>query len=203
MADFWQCCEYCLGPEYREVLGMTLVLNLANFCIYQGCEYTTVLNIIGFWIWQGSDYTWSLDIAGFWICHDSECTTILNVPGFSICEYSAYTSVWNMPYFSVYQGSEYDRFLILPGLQRLLNVSEYLWNNSWIFLIMSEYNGMLTLIKLSFLRVVFPGGWGVRKDMPYDNIKSHKKTGFYPLSRWYIFRKITGVQTPKADRLTM
>ena len=27
--------------------------------------------------------------------------------------------------------------------------------------------------------------------MPYDNIKSHKKTGFHPLSKRYIFRKTT------------
>ena len=28
--------------------------------------------------------------------------------------------------------------------------------------------------------------------MPYDNLKSHKKSGFYPLFRRYIFRKTTG-----------
>ena len=28
--------------------------------------------------------------------------------------------------------------------------------------------------------------------MPYDNIKSHKRPGFYPLFRRYIFRKPTG-----------
>ena len=27
--------------------------------------------------------------------------------------------------------------------------------------------------------------------MPYDNIKSHKKSGFHPLFRGYIFRKTT------------
>ena len=31
-----------------------------------------------------------------------------------------------------------------------------------------------------------------REDVPYDNIKSHKKTGFQPLFRRYIFRKTTG-----------
>ena len=34
-----------------------------------------------------------------------------------------------------------------------------------------------------------------RKDVNFDNIKSHKKTGFHPLFRRYIFRKTTvGVQ---------
>ena len=33
--------------------------------------------------------------------------------------------------------------------------------------------------------------------MPYDNIKSHKKTGFHPLFRGYIFQKTTvGGQIP-------
>ena len=31
-----------------------------------------------------------------------------------------------------------------------------------------------------------------RKDMTYDNIKSHKKPGFNPLCRRYIFRKAAG-----------
>ena len=31
-----------------------------------------------------------------------------------------------------------------------------------------------------------------RKDVPYDNIKSHKKPGFPPVFRRYIFRKTTG-----------
>ena len=31
-----------------------------------------------------------------------------------------------------------------------------------------------------------------RKDVPYGNIKIHKKTGFQPLFRRYIFRKTTG-----------
>ena len=31
-----------------------------------------------------------------------------------------------------------------------------------------------------------------RKDVNFDNIKSHKKTGFHPLFRRYIFRKTTG-----------
>ena len=31
-----------------------------------------------------------------------------------------------------------------------------------------------------------------RKDVTYDNIKSHKKPGFYPLFRRYIFQKTTG-----------
>ena len=30
-----------------------------------------------------------------------------------------------------------------------------------------------------------------RKDVTYDNIKSHKKPGFHPLFRRYIFRKST------------
>ena len=30
-----------------------------------------------------------------------------------------------------------------------------------------------------------------RKDTTYDNIKSHKKVGLYPLSKRYIFRKTT------------
>ena len=30
------------------------------------------------------------------------------------------------------------------------------------------------------------------EDVPYDNIKSHKKTGFHPPFRRYIFRKTTG-----------
>ena len=32
----------------------------------------------------------------------------------------------------------------------------------------------------------------LRKDVPYDNSKSHKKTEFHPLSRRYIFRRTTG-----------
>ena len=32
-----------------------------------------------------------------------------------------------------------------------------------------------------------------RKDLPYDNFKSHKKTGFHPLFRRYNFQKTTGV----------
>ena len=31
-----------------------------------------------------------------------------------------------------------------------------------------------------------------RKDVTYDNIKSHKKPAFHPLFRGYIFRKTTG-----------
>ena len=31
-----------------------------------------------------------------------------------------------------------------------------------------------------------------RKDVPYDNFKSHKKTGFHPLFRIYNFQKTTG-----------
>ena len=31
-----------------------------------------------------------------------------------------------------------------------------------------------------------------RKDVTYDNIKGHKKTGFYPSFRRYFFRKTTG-----------
>ena len=31
-----------------------------------------------------------------------------------------------------------------------------------------------------------------RKDVTYDNIKSHKKTGFHSLFRRYIFGKTTG-----------
>ena len=31
-----------------------------------------------------------------------------------------------------------------------------------------------------------------RKDLTYDNIKSHKKLAFNPLFRRYIFRKTTG-----------
>ena len=31
-----------------------------------------------------------------------------------------------------------------------------------------------------------------RKDVTYDNIKSHKKPGIQPLSRRYIFGKTTG-----------
>ena len=30
-----------------------------------------------------------------------------------------------------------------------------------------------------------------RKDVPYDKIKSHKKPGFHPLFRRYIFQKTT------------
>ena len=30
-----------------------------------------------------------------------------------------------------------------------------------------------------------------RKDVPYDNVKSHKKPGFHPLCRRYVFRKAT------------
>ena len=32
-----------------------------------------------------------------------------------------------------------------------------------------------------------------RKDVTYDNIKSHEKPGFHPLFRRHIFRKTTGV----------
>ena len=28
-----------------------------------------------------------------------------------------------------------------------------------------------------------------RKEVPYNNIKSHKNPGFYPFFRWYIFQK--------------
>ena len=31
--------------------------------------------------------------------------------------------------------------------------------------------------------------WNFRKDMTYDNIKIHKKTGLHFLTRRYIFRK--------------
>ena len=31
-----------------------------------------------------------------------------------------------------------------------------------------------------------------RKDVTYDNIQSHKKTGFHPLFRRYIFGRATG-----------
>ena len=39
-----------------------------------------------------------------------------------------------------------------------------------------------------------------RKDVPYDNVKSHKKLGFHPLFRRYIFQKTTveGQLTPPA-----
>ena len=40
--------------------------------------------------------------------------------------------------------------------------------------------------------------------MPYDNIKSHKKPGFHPLFRRYIFRKTTeGVGCKAALGLTV
>ena len=32
----------------------------------------------------------------------------------------------------------------------------------------------------------------LRKDVPYDNIKSHRKPGFHPFFRRYIFWEITG-----------
>ena len=35
----------------------------------------------------------------------------------------------------------------------------------------------------------------LRKDVTYDNIKSHKKSGTHPLSRRYIFGKAKGGQT--------
>ena len=89
----------------------------------------------------------------------------------------------------------------------------------------------LSLIRLSLLRVVFSGSCRFgpipcmrnscmrnssyllndlrhfsetfRKDVTYDNIKSHKKTGFHPLFRRYIFRKSTwGVKlTPSRFRV--
>ena len=42
-----------------------------------------------------------------------------------------------------------------------------------------------------------------RKDVAYDNIKSHEKAGLHPLSRKYISRKITaGIQSDPPSRLS-
>ena len=40
------------------------------------------------------------------------------------------------------------------------------------------------------------------KDVPYDNIKSHKKAGFHPLFGRYIFRKTTGGEGGREVKLT-
>ena len=54
--------------------------------------------------------------------------------------------------------------------------------NSWYWQINSSY----PLNDLRNLNEIF------RKDIPYDNIKSHKKAGFHPLCRRHIFQKTTG-----------
>ena len=40
-----------------------------------------------------------------------------------------------------------------------------------------------------------------RKHVAYDNIKIHKKTGLYPLSRKPIFEKTTGVGSDRTPSL--
>ena len=42
-----------------------------------------------------------------------------------------------------------------------------------------------------------------RKDVTYDNIKSHEKPGLQPLSRRYIFEKNTGRVGGRGLRLKM
>ena len=39
----------------------------------------------------------------------------------------------------------------------------------------------------------------LRKDLTYDNIKSHKKPGFHPFFRGYIFRKTKGAGEGQID----
>ena len=42
-----------------------------------------------------------------------------------------------------------------------------------------------------------------REDVPCDNIKSHKKPGFHPLCRRYIFQKTTGSYLEPSGTSTM
>ena len=43
--------------------------------------------------------------------------------------------------------------------------------------------------------------WNFQEDVAYNNIKSHKKPGLYPVSRRYSFEKTTGGQIDPSSRL--
>ena len=54
---FGKVVSYVSGSDYPRVLSMSLVLNVPEFSIYQGCEYAS-----------GFEYDRIMSIPEFWIC---------------------------------------------------------------------------------------------------------------------------------------
>ena len=45
-ADPWQSDEYASDTQYTRVENIALLLNMPEFCIYQGSEYAEILSIL-------------------------------------------------------------------------------------------------------------------------------------------------------------
>ena len=44
--DPWQSDEYASDKQYNRVEDLALLLNMPEFCIYQGSEYAKILSIL-------------------------------------------------------------------------------------------------------------------------------------------------------------